>query len=286
MALAGRNLVTIDDLSNSEIEAVFSVADEVSSSVRGQMELCRGKIMASLFFEPSTRTRLSFETAMHRLGGRVISAVDTKATSLAKGESIADMARVVGSYADIIVIRHPWEGAARVVADYAGVPVINAGDGGHQHPTQTLLDLYTIKKARKTIKGLKIALWGDLKYGRTVHSLIFALAKMGANILFCPTPGLEVPAHVIEKLVMEYGGEIERPDTSPQAVKCPTSACRLSLRRGLMPSTLPEPRRRDSSVLKKNRNQRQSTQWWTKKCSRKRASRRPLLCIPCPGLMS
>lgn len=216
MALAGRNLVTIDDLSNGEIEAVFSTADEMSSSVGGQMELCRGKIMASLFFEPSTRTRLSFETAMHRLGGSVISAVDTKATSLAKGESIADMARVVGSYADIIVIRHPWEGAARVVADYAAVPVINAGDGGHQHPTQTILDLYTIKKARKTIKGLKIALWGDLKYGRTVHSLIFALAKMGANILFCPTPGLAVPAHVIEKLVTEYGGEIERPDTSPQ----------------------------------------------------------------------
>jgi aspartate carbamoyltransferase catalytic subunit len=216
MALAGRNLVTIDDLTNGEIEAVFSTADEMSPP-KGQVELCRGRVMASLFFEPSTRTRLSFETAMHRLGGSVISAVDTKATSLAKGESIADMARVVGSYADIIVIRHPWEGAARVVADYAGVPVINAGDGGHQHPSQTLLDLYTIKKTRKTIKGLKIALWGDLKYGRTVHSLIFALAKMGADILFCPTPGLEVPSHVIEKLVTEYGGEIERPDTSAQA---------------------------------------------------------------------
>lgn len=219
MALANRSLVTIDDLSNGEIEAIFSVADEMAESMKEQFGLCRGKIMASLFFEPSTRTRLSFETAMHRLGGSVISTVDTKATSLAKGESLADMARVVGSYADIIVIRHPWEGAAKVVSDYAGIPVINAGDGGHQHPTQTLCDLYTIKKERQTIKGLKIALWGDLKYGRTVHSLVFALAKMGANILFCPTPGLEVPQHVIEKLVTEYGGELEKPDPSNQMTK-------------------------------------------------------------------
>jgi aspartate carbamoyltransferase catalytic subunit len=175
--------------------------------------------MASLFFEPSTRTRLSFEAAMHRLGGSVISAADVKATSLAKGESIADMARVIGSYADIIVIRHPWEGAARVVADYAGIPVINAGDGGHQHPTQTLCDLYTIKKERNTIKGLKIALWGDLKYGRTTHSLIFALAKFGANILFCPTPGLEVPEHVTRKLTTEYGGELEKCGSSERVGK-------------------------------------------------------------------
>ena len=219
MALASRSLVTIDDLSNGEIEAMFSVADEMSRSMKEQIGVCRGKVMASIFFEPSTRTRLSFETAMHRLGGSVISAVDTKATSLAKGESIADMAKVVGSYADIIVIRHPWEGAAKVVADYAGVPVVNAGDGGHQHPTQTLCDLYTIKKERQTIKGLKIALWGDLKYGRTVHSLIFALAKLGADILFCPTPGLEVPEHIIKKLTTEYGGELERYETSAQAVK-------------------------------------------------------------------
>ncbi|MCK4723207.1 MAG: aspartate carbamoyltransferase, partial [Dehalococcoidia bacterium] len=176
MSLADRSLVTIDDLSNGEIEALFSLADEMADSLREQSEVCRGMVMASLFFEPSTRTRLSFETAMLRLGGRVISAVDVGATSLAKGESIADMARVIGSYADIIVIRHPWEGAARVVADYAGIPVINAGDGGHEHPTQTLCDLYTIQKERHRIRGLRIALWGDLKYGRTVHSLACALA--------------------------------------------------------------------------------------------------------------
>ncbi len=220
MTLFKRSLVTIDDLSTGEIEALFSLADEMAAARDKQTGVCQGKIMASLFFEPSTRTRLSFEAAMHRLGGNVISAVDIGATSLAKGESLADMAKVVGSYADIIVIRHPWEGAAKVLADYAGVPVINAGDGGHQHPTQTLLDLYTIKKERQTIKGLKIALWGDLKYGRTIHSLIFALAKFGANILFCNSPGLEVPEHVIKKLVKEYGGEIERHgDASPPAKK-------------------------------------------------------------------
>ena len=157
MNLVNRNLITTDDLSNGEIEAILSLADEISESMSDQREICRGKIMASLFFEPSTRTRLSFETAMLRLGGRVISAVDIGATSLAKGESIADMARVVGSYADIIVIRHPWEGAAKVVANYAGIPVINAGDGSHEHPTQTLCDLYTLKKEKQTLKEMEKA---------------------------------------------------------------------------------------------------------------------------------
>ena len=212
MSLANRSLIIIDDFSNQEIEVVFSLADEMSASMSEQSSVCQGKIMASLFFEPSTRTRLSFEAAMHRLGGRVISVVEMSNTSLAKGESIADMARMVGSYADIIVIRHPWEGAAKVVADYAGVPVINAGDGGHEHPTQTLCDLYTIKKERKTIDGLKIALWGDLKHGRTIHSLAYALARFGATIHFRPGSGLGLPEHVIRKLTTEYGGILEKYD--------------------------------------------------------------------------
>ena len=219
MALVNRSLVTIDDLSNGEIDGLFSLANEMTESLNEQFGVCQGKIMASLFFEPSSRTRLSFETAMHRLGGSVITASDIGATSLSKGESIADMARVVGSYADIIVIRHPWEGAAKVVADYAGIPVINAGDGGHQHPTQTLCDLYTIKKERQTIKGLRIALWGDLKYGRTTHSLIFALAKFEADILFFPSPGLEVPEHVLRKLTTEYGGELKRYEALDRVAK-------------------------------------------------------------------
>jgi aspartate carbamoyltransferase catalytic subunit len=219
MSLAKRSLVTIDDLSNGEIMALFSLTDEMDTHLTEQLGLCRGKVMASLFFEPSTRTRLSFEAAMHRLGGSVITASDVGASSLAKGESLADTARIVGSYADVIVLRHPWEGAARVVADYADIPVINAGDGGHQHPTQTLLDLYTILRERNTLKGLRIALWGDLKYGRTTHSLIFALARFGADILFCPSPGLEVPQHVIDKLVTEYGGEVDRLKASNQQDK-------------------------------------------------------------------
>lgn len=210
MNLINRNLVTIDDLSNDEMEGVFCLADEMADSTAAQYGLCQGKIMATLFFEPSTRTRLSFEAAMLRLGGRVISTVDVGATSLAKGESIADMAKVVGSYADIIVIRHPWEGAARVVADYAGVPVVNAGDGGHEHPTQTLCDLYTIRKERQTLQGLRIALWGDLKHGRTIHSLIYALARLGSSILFCPGSGLELPEHVIRRLNTEYRGELKK----------------------------------------------------------------------------
>ena len=209
-SLAGRDLITIDDLSNREIETVFTLADEMSASVREHSHLCQGMIMASLFFEPSTRTRLSFEAAMNRLGGRVISVAEMGNTSLAKGESIADMARVVGTYADIIVIRHPWEGAAKVVADYAGVPVVNAGDGGHEHPTQTLCDLYTLKKEKGSLEGLKIALWGDLKYGRTVHSLACALARFGATIHFRPSPGFEMPEHVLRKLTTEYSGRLER----------------------------------------------------------------------------
>jgi aspartate carbamoyltransferase catalytic subunit len=210
MNLKNRDLVTIDDLTNGEIESIFSLADEMSASMPQQYGLCAGKVMATIFFEPSTRTRLSFETAMHRLGGSVISVSDPKSTSFSKGESIADMARIVSSYADIIVLRHPWEGAAKLMADYAGIPVINAGDGGHQHPTQTLCDLYTLQKERGDIRGMKIALWGDLKYGRTIHSLIFALAKFGATILFCPSPGLEVPENILRKLVTEYGGELEQ----------------------------------------------------------------------------
>jgi len=219
MSLKNRNLVTIDDLSNGEIKAAFSLADEMSAAMAQQSTVCRGKIMASLFFEPSTRTRLSFEAAMHRLGGNVITAVDGGSASLAKGESLADMAKIVGSYADIIVIRHPWEGAAKVFADYAGVPVVNAGDGGHEHPTQTLCDLYTLLKERQTIEGLKIALFGDLKNGRTIHSLTYALARFGATILFPPSAGRELPEYVKRKLTTEYKGQFKKYEDLPPAIQ-------------------------------------------------------------------
>ena len=219
MSLKNRNLVTIDDLSNREIEVVFTLADEMSDSMDKQSGVCQGKIMASLFFEPSTRTRLSFEAAMHRLGGSVITAVDGGSTSLAKGESLADMAKIVGSYADVIVIRHPWEGAAKIFADYAGVPVINAGDGGHEHPTQTLLDLYTLLKERQTIEGLKIALFGDLKNGRTIHSLTYALARFGAIIGFPTSAGRELPEYVKRKLTTEYRCQFKKYEDLPPAIQ-------------------------------------------------------------------
>ena len=208
--LEGRSFAGVDDFSNNEVTCVLATAADVEADRDAYAESCRGKIMASLFFEPSTRTRLSFETAMLRLGGQLVSSVDIGATSLAKGETLADMARVVGGYADIIVMRHPWEGAARVVADYAGVPVINAGDGGHEHPTQTLCDLYTLRKERGRLEDLRIALWGDLKYGRTVHSLAWALARFGATVVFRPGAGLSAPDHVLSKLISDYGGELVR----------------------------------------------------------------------------
>jgi aspartate carbamoyltransferase catalytic subunit len=209
--LAKRDVITIEDLSNQEIEAVFTLADEMAEGLREQSEVCKGMIMGSLFFEPSTRTRLSFEAAMQRLGGRVIGFSDVRTSSVSKGESIADTARIVNAYADIIVIRHPWEGAAKVVADYATVPkipIINAGDGGHEHPTQTLVDLYTLKKEKGTIRDLNVVLWGDLKYGRTVHSLAYGLARFGANVFCRSIEGLEMPEHVIRKMKSEYGCEL------------------------------------------------------------------------------
>ena len=149
--------------------------------------------MATLFYEPSTRTRLSFESAMHRLGGAVISSADMHASSAAKGESLADTVRVVGAYADLIVLRHPHDGAARVAAEYAPCPVLNAGDGSREHPTQTLCDLYILRKKKGRLKGLTVAICGDLKYGRTVHSLIYALARFGANIVAVPPAASTCP---------------------------------------------------------------------------------------------
>ncbi|MEI6417257.1 MAG: hypothetical protein WCO92_06010, partial [Verrucomicrobiota bacterium] len=164
----------------------------------------RNCILSTLFHEPSTRTRLSFETAMLRLGGHVISSDNPGMTSAAKGETIADSVRVIENYADIIVIRHPSEGAARVAADYSEIPVINGGDGGHEHPTQTLCDLYTLKKEKKDLKGLHVVLVGDLKHGRTIHSLVYALARFGAYISTQAAKGLELPDHAKRRLREEF----------------------------------------------------------------------------------
>ena len=198
-----RSLISIADLSNEEIEEIFSLADS-ADQLRAARAAC-GQIMATLFYEPSTRTRLSFESAMQRLGGSVISCSDMRASSTAKGETVADTAKVVSSYADVLVVRHHWDGAVQAMAEHADVPVINAGDGGHEHPTQTLCDLYTLRKEKGGLKGLTVVVCGDLKNGRTIHSLVFALARFGANVVTLAANGMELPQYVIERLEREYG---------------------------------------------------------------------------------
>ena len=198
-----RNLISIADLSNEEIEEIFALADD-ADKLRAERSAA-GRIMATLFYEPSTRTRLSFESAMQRLGGSVISCSDMKASSTAKGETIADTGKVVSSYADILVVRHHWDGAVQAMAEQADVPVINAGDGSHEHPTQTLCDLYTLRKEKGDLKGLTIVLCGDLKNGRTIHSLVYALARFGANVVTLAANGMALPQYVLERLERDYG---------------------------------------------------------------------------------
>jgi aspartate carbamoyltransferase catalytic subunit len=198
-----RHLISIADFTNSEIEEVFALADDAD---RLRQEKAAGdRIMATLFYEPSTRTRLSFESAMHRLDGGVISCADMRASSAAKGESLADTAKVVSSYADVLVVRHHWDGAVRAMAEHADVPVINAGDGRHEHPTQTLCDLYTLRKEKGELRGLTVVVCGDLKNGRTIHSLVYALARFGANVVTLAAGGMELPQYVLERLELDYG---------------------------------------------------------------------------------
>ncbi len=199
------DIVSIDDLTIAEIERIMVLADGFAQSLDAGERLrdAEGLIMATLFYEPSTRTRLSFESAAHRLGGSVISSASMDASSAAKGETLADTVRVVSGYADLIVIRHPYDGAARVAAEYARCPVINAGDGSREHPTQTLCDLYILRKKKGHLRGLTVAICGDLKFGRTVHSLIYALARFGANVVAVPNRGMEVPDYVLARLAAE-----------------------------------------------------------------------------------
>lgn len=213
--MSTRHLVSIDDLSLAQIRELFVFARDFAADLRAHAHLCRGMISASLFFEPSTRTRLSFESAMLRLGGGVITAADIRTMSSSKGESLADTIRVVGGgYSDVIVLRHSSEGAARLASQYSSVPVINAGDGSHEHPTQTLCDLYNLWLERGEIEGLDIVLSGDLRYSRTIHSFAYALARFGANVICCPQPGFEMPDYVLQRLREEFGVEPQRADVS------------------------------------------------------------------------
>ncbi len=197
-----KHLISIDDLSREEIVKILDKAEEFEDVALGlrSCKILEGKILANLFFEPSTRTRISFETAMKRLGGEVVNVSAQEASSMAKGETLADTIRVISNYCDAIVIRHFLEGAARFAAENSSVPVINAGDGAGQHPTQTLLDLYTIRKECRRLEGLTIALVGDLKYSRTIHSLIKALRLFKNKIYLVSPEVLSLPEEFLEEI--------------------------------------------------------------------------------------
>ena len=200
--LKNRSLVSISDLSEDDVNNVFLKADEMLGYLNNskKINLMDSKILATLFYEPSTRTRLSFESAMHRLGGSVISMADSKTASVSKGETLADTIRIVESYSDVIVIRHPLEGAALLASKFSSKPIINAGDGSGEHPTQTLVDLYTIRKELGDINNKTITIIGDLKYGRTVHSLLMALIRYNVKINLISPENLRLPDYVYNEL--------------------------------------------------------------------------------------
>ena len=201
-----RSVVSIDDLSVEEIEQLIATANDIINDPAKYSHICRGKKLATLFFEPSTRTRLSFEAAMYELGGNVLSVSSGSSSSAAKGESVADTAKTVSCYADIIAMRHPKEGAPYVASINASVPVINAGDGGHNHPTQTLADLLTIRREKGRFEGLTVGVCGDLKFGRTVHSLITAMARYeGVRFVLISPDELKVPSYVKKDVLARNG---------------------------------------------------------------------------------
>ena len=201
-----RSLIDIRDLSQAEITELLDLADAIVADPAAYRETCRYKKLATLFFEPSTRTRLSFEAAMYELGGQVLGFSEAASSSASKGESVADTIRVVGCYADIIAMRHPKEGAPLVAALHSDVPIINAGDGGHNHPTQTLTDLMTIRRELGRLDHFTIGLCGDLKFGRTVHSLIAALSRCeGVNFVLISPDELKLPSYIKRDILLDQG---------------------------------------------------------------------------------
>jgi aspartate carbamoyltransferase catalytic subunit len=203
--MKNRSLVSIDDFSTDEILKILDLTEEFEK--QSTSRLLEGKVIATLFFEPSTRTRLSFESAISRLGGKIVGFSDASSSSVSKGETLNDTIRTVTNYCDLIVMRHPIEGSARFASEIASVPVINAGDGANQHPTQTLLDLYSIRKTQGGLNDLNIFLVGDLKYGRTVHSLMMAMSRWNATFNFISPEELKMPdefKYYLDNLGLKY----------------------------------------------------------------------------------
>ncbi len=203
-----RSLINILDLSVEELAELMDTAEDIIDNPQKFSEVCKGKKLATLFFEPSTRTRLSFEAAMYELGGNVIGFSSANNSSAAKGESVADTAKTISCYADIIAMRHPKEGAPLVAAMNASIPIINAGDGGHNHPTQTLADIFTIKREKGRLENLTIGLCGDLKFGRTVHSLIEAMARYNnVKFVLISPDELKLPSYIKKDVLAKQGIE-------------------------------------------------------------------------------
>ena len=202
--LQGRSLIGPDDFTVAELDRLFELTEQIKNDKAYLRDSCRGKLLAALFFEPSTRTRLSFEAAMLRLGGATLGFAEPGSSSASKGESLADTVRVVSSYADVIVMRSPKEGAALLASRYSSVPVINAGDGGHHHPTQTLTDLVTIKQLCGRFSGLTVGFCGDLKFGRTVHSLAASLSRYDNVKMVFVSPGeLAIPEYITRDILQK-----------------------------------------------------------------------------------
>lgn len=207
-------LITMDDLTNEQIIKILDDATRLLPVAKGELflPLLQGRILGNLFFEPSTRTRMSFETAMKRLGGEVVNLGDIKNSSVVKGETLFDTIQMVDGYTDIIAMRHPRQGAAQYAQDSARVPIMNGGDGAGHHPTQTMLDLFTIRQAHGTLEGLKVVLAGDLRYGRTVHSLSHALTRFGCELVFASPKLLKMPTEIVSDLRESGANVVETED--------------------------------------------------------------------------
>jgi aspartate carbamoyltransferase catalytic subunit len=220
MSFKGRDVVSIRDFSRPEIEHILRASKEMLPFAEGKKRstILDGYVLSTFFYEPSTRTRLSFQSAICRLGGRYIGFADPTATSMRKGETLADTVKMAEAYSDAMVLRHPHEGAARLAAEFCSKPVINAGDGAGQHPTQTMLDLFTIQQELGAIEGKTVAMVGDLKYGRTVHSLSYALAMFGAELVFVSPKELQMPKEIVETLTQQ-GARIKNTTKLEEAVK-------------------------------------------------------------------
>ena len=245
-----RSLINILDFSPEELQQLIDVANDIIAHPGDYRERCRGKKLATLFFEPSTRTRLSFEAAMYELGGNVIGFSEAQSSSAAKGESVADTAKVISCYADIIAMRHPRDGAPLVAAMNASIPVINAGDGGHNHPTQTLADLLTIYREKGRFDRLTVGLCGDLKYGRTVHSLISALSRYpGVRFVLISPEELKLPSYVKTESIKKKGLEYHQTTSLEEAMPMLDILYMTRIQRERFPDPTEYERLKDSYIL-------------------------------------